>query len=64
MLIDLFQLATLFETLRAAGLEPKRMRAVHASAGRPARVVLVEAQPAKRGGLVIEPPFIERAHGV
>ena len=54
------ELATLIETLRAAGLEPKRMRAVHASANRPARVMMVEAQPGKRGGLVIEPALIER----
>jgi tRNA1Val (adenine37-N6)-methyltransferase len=54
------ELATLLETLRGAGLEPKRLRAVHASASRPARVVLVEAQPAKRGGLVVEPALVER----
>ncbi len=54
------ELTTLLETLRKAGLEPKRMRAVHASAVRPARVVLVEAQPAKKGGLVIESPIVER----
>jgi tRNA1Val (adenine37-N6)-methyltransferase len=55
------ELEALFARLRADGLEPKRMRAVHASAGRPARVVLVEAQPGKRGGLVIEAPLVERA---
>lgn len=54
------ELATLLETLRKSGLEPKRMRAVHSSASRPARVVMVEAQPAKRGGLSIEPPLVER----
>ncbi len=54
------ELATLFATMRASGLEPKRMRAVHASASAAARVVLVEAQPAKAGGLVVMPPLIER----
>jgi tRNA1Val (adenine37-N6)-methyltransferase len=55
---------TLLATLSRAGLEPKRMRAVHASTDTPARIVLVEAQPAKPGGLVIVPPLFERsAHG-
>jgi tRNA1Val (adenine37-N6)-methyltransferase len=52
--------ATLFATLRASGLEPKRMRTVHATPTAPARVVLVEAQPAKAGGLVVMPPLVER----
>jgi tRNA1Val (adenine37-N6)-methyltransferase len=55
------ELATLFATLRASGLEPKRMRAVHATSRGPARVVLVEAQPAKAGGLVVMAPLVERA---
>jgi tRNA1Val (adenine37-N6)-methyltransferase len=50
---------TLFESLRAAGLEPKRARYVHATATAPARIVLVEARAAKRGGLVMEPPLVE-----
>jgi tRNA1Val (adenine37-N6)-methyltransferase len=54
----------LFDALRAAGLEPKRLRAVHSTAESPARVVLVEALAAKPGGLSVEPPLIERdAHG-
>ena len=53
------ELATLFGALRSAGLEPKRMRAVHAKEDGPARIVLVEAQAAKAGGLVIEPPRFE-----
>jgi tRNA1Val (adenine37-N6)-methyltransferase len=53
------ELFALLEALREAGLEPKRMRAVHGAPKRPARVVLVEAQPGKRGGLVIEPPLFE-----
>jgi tRNA1Val (adenine37-N6)-methyltransferase len=52
---------TLFESLRAVGLEPKRARYVHSDAKTPARVVLVEARPAKRGGLVVEGPVVERA---
>jgi len=55
------ELATLFATLRASGLEPKRLRTVHAKGNAPARIVLVEAQPAKAGGLVLEPPLVELA---
>jgi tRNA1Val (adenine37-N6)-methyltransferase len=50
----------LFAELRRAGLEPKRLRAVHATATSPARVVLVESLAAKPGGLVVEPPLLER----
>ncbi|WP_394820847.1 tRNA1(Val) (adenine(37)-N6)-methyltransferase [Pendulispora albinea] len=53
------EMATLFATLRAVGLEPKRLRAVHAKPDEPARIVLVESQPAKAGGLTIEPPLVE-----
>ncbi|MEO6420194.1 MAG: methyltransferase [Polyangiaceae bacterium] len=52
-------LATLIATFRGAGIEPKRLRAVHARATSPARIVLVEGQAAKPGGLVVEPPLIE-----
>jgi len=54
------ELATLFAALRASGLEPKRLRMVHAAADAPARVALVEAQAAKAGGLVVMPPLVER----
>jgi tRNA1Val (adenine37-N6)-methyltransferase len=54
------EVATLFATMRASGLEPKRMRAVHATQRVAARIVLVEAQPAKAGGLRIMPPLHER----
>jgi tRNA1Val (adenine37-N6)-methyltransferase len=47
---------TLLAALRARGLEPKRLCAVHANAERAARVVLVEAVAGKPGGLVVEPP--------
>jgi tRNA1Val (adenine37-N6)-methyltransferase len=50
---------TLLGTLRAHGLEPKRLRAVHGRAGDKARVVLVESVAGKPGGLAIEPPFVE-----
>jgi tRNA1Val (adenine37-N6)-methyltransferase len=50
----------LLSALSNAGLEPKRLRAVHSSLDSPARVVLVEAQPAKPGGLAILPPLFER----
>lgn len=53
------EMATLFETLRASGLEPKRMCTVRATAEDAARVVLVEAMAAKRGGLVVEPDCVE-----
>jgi tRNA1(Val) A37 N6-methylase TrmN6 len=54
---------TLLAGLRARGLEPKRIRTVQAHATDAARVVLVEAVAGRTGGLTIEPPFIERAHG-
>ncbi len=50
---------TLLGTLRAHGLEPKRLRPVHGSPHTAARVLLVEAAPGKHGGLVIEPPLFE-----
>lgn len=42
-----------------SGLVPKRLRFVHAFAGDPARVALVELRRAKPGGLVVEPPIVE-----
>jgi tRNA1Val (adenine37-N6)-methyltransferase len=54
------ELLTLTAELQSAGLEPKRLRLVHARAGHAARVALVEAMPGKRGGLVVEPPLFER----
>jgi tRNA1Val (adenine37-N6)-methyltransferase len=54
------ELTALWSAFRDAGLEPKRLRAVHADAGAPARVALVEALPGKSGGLVVEPPLFER----
>jgi len=42
-------------------LIPKRLRLVHADAGAPARVALIELRRAKPGGLVILPPLFEWA---
>lgn len=50
---------TLFTELRARGLEPKRLRAVHGKRNAPARVLLVECAAGRPGGLAIEPPLIE-----
>lgn len=50
---------TLFLELRRRGLEPKRVRFVHAKAIDPARVVLVECAAGKPGGLVVEPPLVD-----
>jgi tRNA1Val (adenine37-N6)-methyltransferase len=44
---------------RDVGLEPKRLQLVHAKRHAPARIVMIEAQAAKPGGLVVEPPLIE-----
>jgi tRNA1(Val) A37 N6-methylase TrmN6 len=44
--------------MRKRGLEPKRIQLVHPSASKPARVALIEAKAAKRGGLVIEAPLL------
>jgi tRNA1Val (adenine37-N6)-methyltransferase len=50
---------TLFVALRERGLEPKRVRFVHAKRSHPARVVLVDVAAGKPGGLVVEPPLFE-----
>ncbi len=50
---------TLLASLRARGLEPKRLACVHGSPEAAARVVLVEALPGKPGGLVVAPPIVE-----
>jgi tRNA1Val (adenine37-N6)-methyltransferase len=53
----------LVQSLRARGLEPKRICAVHGRAADAARLVLIEAVPGKPGGLQIEPPFVETDPG-
>lgn len=52
------RLPDLLLALRATGLEPKRMRCVHARAHGPATLVLVEAHRAGKPGLIVEPPLI------
>jgi tRNA1Val (adenine37-N6)-methyltransferase len=52
-------LAELLAGARAAQLVAKRLRFVHAFAGSPARLALVELRRAKPGGLVVEPPLVE-----
>jgi tRNA1Val (adenine37-N6)-methyltransferase len=54
-------LSQLLAAAHAATLVAKRARFVHAFAGSPARVVLVELRRAKPGGLVVEAPLIEWA---
>lgn len=50
---------TLLVALRARGIEPKRLRAVHGRPQDAARVVLVEGALGKPGGLSVEPPLFE-----
>jgi tRNA1Val (adenine37-N6)-methyltransferase len=52
---------TLASTLRATGLEPKRVRLVHPRIEDPARIALVESVAARPGGLCYAPPLVERA---
>ncbi|HLK41674.1 MAG TPA: methyltransferase [Polyangiaceae bacterium] len=54
------ELGALLATLAAEGLHAKRMRFVHATPESPARVVLVEAQAGRAGGLAVVPPLVER----
>ncbi len=44
---------------RHRGLEPKRLRAVHAKPTLPARTILVECAAGRPGGLFVEPPLLE-----
>lgn len=52
------RLMDLMAALRDAGLEPKRVRAVHSRVNTKARLVLVEARRAGKPGLVMEAPLI------
>ncbi len=52
-------LTTLLVACRGQGLEPKRLRFVHAREGDPARVVLLELKPARPGGLMVLAPLVE-----
>lgn len=58
------ELSTLLANLTDEGLHAKRMRFVHGTPEAPARVVLVEAQAGRAGGLFVMPPLVERdTHG-
>jgi tRNA1(Val) A37 N6-methylase TrmN6 len=52
-------LPELLAAAAAESLVPKRLRFVHATSERPARVALVELRLAKPGGLVVLPPLVE-----
>mgnify|MGYP000274205393 CR=1 FL=1 len=52
------RLVGLLADLRAAGLEPKRMRMVHSRVDGPAKMVLVEARKGGNAGLTVEPPLV------
>jgi tRNA1Val (adenine37-N6)-methyltransferase len=57
------ELAGLLGRMADEGLHAKRLRMVHATASSPARVVLVEAVAGRAGGLIVEPPLVERDGG-
>ncbi len=58
------RLSELIQELRAAGLEPKRLRFVHGNQGSEARMVLLEAAKGGRVGLKVERPlFLYRQDG-
>lgn len=52
------ELPHLLQALDRSGLPPKRLRAIHPLPDAPARAVLVEAKPARKGGLRVESPFV------
>ncbi len=55
------ELGVLLATLADEGLHAKRMRFVHGTPEAPARIVLVEAQAGRPGGLFVMPPLVERS---
>jgi tRNA1Val (adenine37-N6)-methyltransferase len=54
------ELGAMLDSLAHEGLHAKRMRFVHGTQGAPARIVLVEAQAGRAGGLFVLPPLVER----
>ncbi len=50
--------AELMACMREAGIEPKRLRSIHSSAGEDARLVTVEGVKAGRSGLAVAPPLL------
>jgi tRNA1Val (adenine37-N6)-methyltransferase len=55
---DAGRTADLLSGLRAAKMEPKRLRAIHSHEGRRASAILVEARKGGGAGLVLEPPLV------
>ena len=58
LMLPAHRLPEAFATLRDFRLEPKRLRLVHASAARPARLALMEAMLNVNPGLRVEPPLL------
>lgn len=58
LMLPTARLAEAFETLRQHRLEPKRLRFVHATKKRPARLALIEAMLDVHSGLIVESPLI------
>ena len=52
------RIAEIFDALRGAGLEPKRMRFVHSFAGKAATMVLIDSVKGGGSQMVIEPPLV------
>ena len=52
------RLTDLIVAMRGSGLEPKRITFVHASIGKEAAMVLIEAKRGGRSGSILTPPFI------
>lgn len=57
------RLAGIMPELRAAGLEPKRMRLVHGRENKPASLVLLESRKGGGEELKVEPPLLVYATG-
>jgi len=58
LMLPATRLTEAFDTLRHSRLEPKRLRLVHATLKRPARLALIEAMLDVHPGLMIESPLI------
>jgi tRNA1Val (adenine37-N6)-methyltransferase len=52
------RMADLFSQLGSAGMEPKLFRTIHSTAGKEAKLILVEALKGGRPGIKIGPPLI------
>lgn len=58
LMLPAARLTDAFDTLRRNRLEPKRLRLVHQTAARPARLALIEALLDVKPGLIAEAPLI------